>query len=238
MLSHSRVRATAHKRQLALNVHNLPRLALRCSTKEVGIPFPQTAAILPTIVSTGLTLLLLWTPVSAQAAGLGGSGASLFDKPSTTADAKSTLEGSPANLQKFFEVLNKPNPSVAEMEKARLEVNFRRSVDGRVYARNDKGKWFAFKLDMKVAGMILLQDSDDFCYFIPPLPGIGQVDLSSDAVVAWLLADPNWFESAVPIQYETRKGKLQQLRLTEQQFSMAESIMSGTEAYPQEGQSE
>lgn len=67
----------------------------------------------------------------------------------------------------------------------------RRLLDGRVQLRSRKGEWYTVRLDMEVAGALLLRDPRGNIFAIET-DGLPQVDLSDDYVLLMLFSDGSW----------------------------------------------
>jgi hypothetical protein len=73
----------------------------------------------------------------------------------------------------------------------RSRYGIRRLLDGRVQLRSRNGEWFTVRLDMEVAGALLLRDPKGNIYAIET-EGLPQVDLSDDYVLLMLFTDGSW----------------------------------------------
>jgi hypothetical protein len=71
-----------------------------------------------------------------------------------------------AQLMSFIAKYDTLSPS--QLVAQRQELGFKRSTDGRVFLLAKGGEQFAVKLDMQVPGLLLLQDQEGYCFYIPP----------------------------------------------------------------------
>ena len=112
----------------------------------------------------------------------------------------------------------------------RARHGVRRLLDGRVQLRSRSGEWFTVRLDMEVAGALLLRDSKGAVYAIET-EGLPQVDLSDDYVLLMLFADGSWQDQMQAIEYEDADngGKVTQLTMTEQEFREFVGLLRGTD---------
>ena len=103
------------------------------------------------------------------------------------------------------------------LEDFRSKYKIRRTVDGRVQLRGSKGDWYTCRLDMEVAGTMLLRSGSGQVYALQT-GSLQQIDLSDDLVVLMMFADGEWEKEIVPIELNDEAGKTKQLELNEKEF--------------------
>eukprot|EP00877_Chromochloris_zofingiensis_P007904 jgi/Chrzof1/3367/Cz12g22160.t1 len=115
-----------------------------------------------------------------------------------------------------------------EIDKHRIEMNFRRAYDGHVALVSKKnGQYLDVKCDMQVPGTVLFRAPNGQVYYIA-YASLKQVDLSDDQVVS-ALAQDDWEQNLQPIQSVDDKGKVSPLELTREGFYQLLSIVGAAE---------
>ncbi|KAI8472077.1 MAG: hypothetical protein J3K34DRAFT_504507 [Monoraphidium minutum] len=117
------------------------------------------------------------------------------------------------------------------LEAFRARYGVRRGLDGRVQLRSRKGEWFSVRLDMEVAGALLLRAPNGDVFAIET-QGLPQVDLSDDYVVLMLFADGGWQDAMQAVEYEDADspGKVVALNMGDAEFREFIGLLKGFEA--------
>uniref|UniRef100_A0A383VBG5 Uncharacterized protein n=1 Tax=Tetradesmus obliquus TaxID=3088 RepID=A0A383VBG5_TETOB len=119
-------------------------------------------------------------------------------------------------LQELFE-MEARGVDASALETFRLKYGMRRDVNGRAQLRRSDGTWMQCKLDMEVAGTMLLRDTNDGSVHVLQTDKLEQIDLSDDYLLLTLFADGEWQGQTQPIQLGDG-DKLEPLQVEEQQF--------------------
>ncbi|GBF93326.1 hypothetical protein Rsub_06364 [Raphidocelis subcapitata] len=117
-----------------------------------------------------------------------------------------------------------------QLDDFRARFGIRRLLDGRVQLRSRKGEWHTVRLDMEVAGALLLRDPRGNIFAIET-DGLPQVDLSDDYVLLMLFSDGSWQDQMQAIEYEDadEPGRVVQLNMSESEFREFVGILAGVD---------
>jgi len=118
--------------------------------------------------------------------------------------------------------------STKQLDDLRQRYRLRRSPDGRLQLRSSRGDWFQCRLDMEVAGSMLLRDPKGMVYAIQT-EALQQIDLSDDIVAIMMFADGDWEKQMSPVEYLDEGGKVAQLKLEEREFREVIGILKEVE---------